>query len=61
MGVTTTADTKKEEAKEHLSDAYKALLTVLDENTWGHSDFNKDYIDTIHEVALEILKLKRKL
>ena len=61
MGVTTTADEKIAMAKELLSSAYKELLIVLDEDTWGHKDFNEEYITTIHEVSSELLKLKRKL
>lgn len=61
MSVTTTADEKLSQAKKHLSEAYKALLEVLDESTWGHGDFKQDYIDTVAEVTFELLKLKRKL
>lgn len=61
MSVTTTADEKIKEAKYKLAEAYKALLTVLDEDTWGHSDFKEEYMDIVQEVAFEILKWKRKL
>lgn len=61
MSVTTTADEKIRNAKELLSQAYKELLVVLDEDTWGHNDLKEDYVDTVQEVAVEILKLKRKI
>lgn len=61
MSVTTKADEKRIKAKELISDAYKELLVFLDEETWGHNDFKDEYIDTVHEVACELLKLKRKL
>lgn len=61
MSVTTTADKKITEAKEKLSEAYKALLVVLDEDTWGHGEFTEEYIDTVQKVSAEILKWKRKL
>ena len=61
MSVTTTADEKIREAKDKLTEAYKALLTVLDEDTWGHGEFKEGYMDTVQEVAMEILKWKRKL
>ena len=61
MSVTTTADEKIRSAKEHLSAAYKDLLEVLDEDTWGHDDFIDGYIDTVAEVTIEILKIKKKL
>lgn len=35
MSVTTTADEKIRNAKELLSQAYKELLVVLNEDTWG--------------------------
>lgn len=61
MSVRTAADEKIIEAKEHLAQAYKALLTVLDEDTWGHSEFDQEYIDTVKEAAFDVLKWKRKL
>lgn len=61
MGVRTAADEQIIEAKQKLSEAYKALLTVLDENTWGHSAFDQEYIDTVMEAANDIIKWKRKL
>ena len=61
MGVITTADERISDAKEHLLQANKHLLAVLDEDCWGHDDFNEEYMDKIMEVVLEILKLKRKL
>jgi hypothetical protein len=61
MSVITTADEKITQAKELISEAYKNLLVVLDEETWGHNDFIEGYIDTVQEVAMELLKLKRKL
>lgn len=61
MGVITTADEKRDEAKEYINKAYKCLMEVLDEDTWGNSDFNNDYLDDVSEVALKLLKLKKKL
>lgn len=61
MGVTTTADEKIRKAKDLISEAYKELLYVLDEDTWGSSDYRQDYLDTIQEVAMELLKIKRKI
>jgi hypothetical protein len=61
MSVTTTADKKINEAKVNLNNAYKALLVVLDEDTWGHSELSEYYIEELFSVAGEILKLKKKL
>lgn len=61
MSVTTTADEKRDEAKDHMKQAYECLLVALDEDTWGSTDYNDDYVDKLHEVAIKILKLKRKI
>jgi hypothetical protein len=61
MSVTTTADEKISRAKELISDAYKELLIALNEDTWGHDDFNSEYIETIFKVSMKLLKLKSKL
>lgn len=61
MGVRTTADEKVTKAKELISEAYRELLVALDDDTYGHDDFKEDYTDLLQEVAMELLKLKRKL
>jgi len=61
MSVTTTADEKRGEAKDHVKKAYECLLTVLDIDTWGSSNYTDTYIDDMHEVALSLLKLHRKI
>ena len=61
MSVNTTADIKIREAKHYLSHAYTCLHEVLDEECWGYEDLADDYIDKIHKLSLEVLKLKRKL
>jgi hypothetical protein len=42
MSVTTTADEKIRKAKDLISDAYKELLIVLDEDTWDTMNLEKD-------------------
>lgn len=61
MSVTTTADKKINEAKVNLNNAYKALLVVLEEDTWGHDELTESYIEELFSVAGEILKIKKKL
>jgi len=61
MSAIKTTDQKISEAKQEIAKAYKNLLIVLDEDTYGHNDLTNSYIDTIQEVAAELLKLKRKL
>ena len=60
MSVDTTADQKIRKAKALISEAYKELLVFLDEDTWGHANYDDLYIERIHEIASELLKLKRK-
>jgi len=59
--MTTTADEAIIEAKDHMSRAYRQLLLVLDENTWGHDQFRVGYIEEVSEVAMKLLMLKRQL
>ena len=61
MSVTTTADVKIKRAKDLIAEAYKELLVVLDEDTWGNQDFDEEYLDVVQEVVMDLLKLKRKL
>ena len=61
MSVITTADEKIKKAKDLISEAYKELLIVLDEDTWGHDTFTEEYINQVEEVTMTLLKLKRKL
>lgn len=61
MGVVTTADNRRDEAKEHINEAYKCLIEMLDEDTWGYDQYTDVYIETVEEVMLELRRLKRKL
>lgn len=59
MSVTTTADEKLQETKDHLWNAYKSLMVVLDPNTWGHEDYKQEYIEKLHTLAMKMLELKK--
>lgn len=61
MAVRTTADEKIDEAKDHISKAYKCLLGVLDEETWGHRDLNDLYINTLLNCTQELINIKKRL
>lgn len=61
MGVITTSDRKRDEAKEHIAEAYKCLLEVLDIDTYGSDEYGKDYLEILEEVTLTLVTLKRKL
>jgi hypothetical protein len=59
--MTTIADKNLDEAKEHINQAYKNLLIVIDSDTWGHENFHDLYVDKIEECIIELAKIKRKL
>ena len=59
MSVITTADEHRDEAQEHLSQAYKNLIGCAD--SWGWEEYNKDYQDNVLESLGEIMKIMRKL
>lgn len=61
MSVTTTADESRDEAKAHLKNAYLCLLVVLNEDTWGHSEYTDSYIKEMNKVALKLVKLHKKI
>lgn len=61
MSVRTPADEKRDEAKEHISEAYKCLLDTLNPDTWGSDQFSKEYIATMEESLLMLIRLKRDL
>ncbi len=58
MSVIRTTDEKLDEVKKHITFAYQKILIVLDNETWGHDE---SYIDSLREIALKLLEIKRKL
>ena len=44
MGVYTTSDRKREEAKEYIAQAYKCLIKALDPETQGSDQYKKEYL-----------------
>jgi hypothetical protein len=61
MSVRTTADEYLDNVKDNIREAYSNILKVLDDDTWGSSDFSSEYIETLDEVCLSLLKIKRLL
>lgn len=57
----TTADEKLEEAKEYIRAAHAALLIVAEPETLGHDEFSPTTINTIDEVVVDLMKIRRKL
>lgn len=61
MSVITTADKKKEEALEHVTQAYKLLMEALDPNTWGSEEYMREYVLKMEKSLLRLGKIKRDL
>lgn len=61
MGVYTSADEKRDEAKEHIEQAYKCLLNILDTDIWGSEQYNNEYIETLVKSVTKLRKINRKL
>jgi len=61
MSVQTTADERRDEAKELIKQAYKCLTEALDQDTWGAKDYNESYIETMEEALDSLRKMARKL
>lgn len=61
MSNMTIADEKLQKAIDYLYAAYKEMLVVLHPDTPGYNEFTSGTIDKFHDVAKEIIQLKRKL
>lgn len=61
MSVETTADKNLSEAKKHLNEACKELTSFINDETWGHNEYNANFIDDVTNILIELLKLKKIL
>ena len=61
MSVRTDADDYLESAKTNLNSAYQNLLQFLNEDCWGNSEYDDEYKEKIHEITVELFKLKNKI
>lgn len=61
MSVNTTASECIDKVRENIEEAYKNILIVLNPDTSGNDEYKKEYIDDLHDVAVELLKIKRKI
>jgi hypothetical protein len=61
MGVITTADEHRNNARDHINKAIRELMVVVDEGTWGHGDYNTEYMVGLEVTLAELMKLKRNL
>lgn len=61
MGITTSADEKRDEALDHLNKAYLCILEVINPDTFGGDEYSDDYIEEMERAAITLVGLKRKL
>lgn len=61
MGVVTTADEKRDKAKELIQEAYLLLQEVVDPETYGNSEYSESYVEKVEECLADLRKMKRKL
>lgn len=59
--VTTTADEKLFDAREHIQGAIESLSEIVVGQCWGHDDYNSDTRKKHREVLNELLELREKL
>ena len=61
MSVRTTAENKRDEAKEYVEKAYKLLIEATDPETWGSEDWNKGYRNKLEKSISRLRKVKNSL
>lgn len=61
MSVSTAAEERIAEAKEHIEKAYASLHKASDPEGWGYSDLSFDKLQELHTIEIELLKIKSKL
>lgn len=59
--MTTTADEKRNEAREHIKQAYYFLQAACDPDTSGNDEYSKEYKATMEECLLKLIQIKRDL
>ena len=60
MSVNTHADELRQEIETHIKEAVKAANEFLDEDTWGHSDYNDDFIHRTEDLVTDLRVAVRK-
>ena len=61
MGVSTTADEKRDEALEHVRQAIRCLSEIVIEQCYGHDDWGAEYRGTLQRTLLELLEIRDRL
>ena len=61
MGVITTWDEQRDTLEESIVDAKKALMQMIDPDTWGHSDIRTDSIIMYEELYIRLCQIHREI
>ena len=59
MSVTTTADENREETQCSVKSAITTLTQFLDEDTWGHDNYKKEYIENCEDALILLIKVRK--
>jgi len=59
MSVTTAADEALKDARTHINEAYKSLLTVIHPDTWGSDCYSAEFDVKIMDAILKLNELKK--
>jgi len=61
MGVTTTADERRDEAVESIKDAIRSLSQIVIEQCHGHDGWNPEYQGNLKRSLLELIEIRDRL
>lgn len=61
MSVRTRVDELRESISNHLKQAIKELNEILDEDTWGNNDMNKDWLEDMVNAQANLRIIKNKI
>ena len=61
MGVITTFDEKRDEAKSQIRKAIENLSVCINPSTYGYDERRTEYIDQLVDVLADLMKAERKL
>lgn len=53
MGVRTTADERLDEARTHLREARRILLSLIGDEPWGWDDYSDEYKEKVWQATKE--------
>ena len=61
MGVTTTADERRDDAVRSIKDAIRSLSEIVIEQCSGHDDWNAEYQGKLKQTLLELIEIRDRL